>query len=42
MKVVARACGYDDFKKFKTDDLTTFNRDLFYLTGIHYAGVKLT
>ena len=38
MKVIARACGYDDFKKFNSDDLTTFNRDIHYLTGIPYAG----
>ena len=39
MKVVARACGYDDFNKFNSGDLTTFNRDLHYLTGISYAGL---
>jgi glutamate synthase domain-containing protein 2 len=39
MKVVARACGYDDFKKFRAEDLTTFNRELHYLTGISYGGV---
>jgi glutamate synthase domain-containing protein 2 len=42
MKVVARACGYDDFKKFNPEDLTTFNRELHHLTGISYAGVRLT
>jgi glutamate synthase domain-containing protein 2 len=40
MKVVARACGYDDFSKFNYDDLVTFNRDMHYLTGINYAGIK--
>jgi glutamate synthase domain-containing protein 2 len=40
MKVIARACGYDDFKKFNPGDLTTFNRDIHHLTGIPYAGVK--
>jgi glutamate synthase domain-containing protein 2 len=40
MKVVARACGYDDFKKFNSDDLTTFNRDLHFLTGVSYGGAK--
>jgi glutamate synthase domain-containing protein 2 len=39
MKVVARACGYDDFRKFGTEDLTTFNRDIHHLTNISYAGV---
>ncbi len=40
MKVISRACGYDDFKKFNPDDLVTFNRDIHDLTGIPYAGVK--
>ncbi len=39
MKVIARACGYDDFAKFNPDDLTTFNRDIHYLTGIAFGGV---
>jgi methylamine---glutamate N-methyltransferase subunit C len=38
MKVVARACGYNDLKKFNFDDLTTFNRDIYHLTGIYYGG----
>jgi glutamate synthase domain-containing protein 2 len=38
MKVIARACGYNDFKYFNMDDLTTFNMDLHKLTGIPYAG----
>ncbi len=42
MKVVARACGYDEFKKFNPDDLTTFNLDIHHLTGIPYAGVRLS
>lgn len=40
MKVIARACGYDDFQKFNPDDLSTFNRDIHFLTGINYAGIK--
>lgn len=40
MKVIARACGYDDFNKFNPDDLSTFNRDIHYLTGVNYAGIK--
>jgi methylamine---glutamate N-methyltransferase subunit C len=40
MKVIARACGYDDFKKFNKADLTTFNRDIRFLTGISYAGTN--
>lgn len=39
MKVIARACGYDDFQKFNPDDLSTFNRDIHFLTGISYAGI---
>ena len=38
MKVIARACGYNDISKFNKADLTTFNRDLYYLTGINYSG----
>ena len=39
IKVIARACGYDDISKFNHDDLTTFNFDIHKLTGINYAGV---
>ena len=39
IKVVARACGYDDVKKFNHDDLSTFDRDMHLLTGIKYAGI---
>ena len=39
IKVVARACGYDDISKFNHNDLSTFNRDMHQLTGINYAGV---
>ena len=39
MKVIARACGYDDFRKFNKNDLVTFNRDIQHLTNINYAGV---
>ncbi len=38
MKVVARACGYNNFDQFNASDLTTFNRDIHFLTGINYAG----
>jgi glutamate synthase domain-containing protein 2 len=41
MKVISRACGYDDFKKFNFDDLVTFERDLHFQTGIVYAGLKV-
>ena len=40
IKVVARACGYDDFEKFNRDDLTTFSHEMHRLTGINYAGIN--
>ncbi|NOZ47848.1 MAG: Rieske 2Fe-2S domain-containing protein [Chlorobi bacterium] len=40
MKVVARACGYDDFNKFNKNNLSTFSREIHFLTGISYAGVS--
>jgi glutamate synthase domain-containing protein 2 len=40
IKVIARACGYDDISKFNHDDLSTFNSDMARLTGINYAGIN--
>jgi len=40
MKVVARACGYDNFKSFNKEDLVTFNHEMHKLTGINYAGLN--
>ena len=40
MKVVARACGHNDFRKFNQHDLSTFKKDMHDLTGISYAGVN--
>ncbi len=40
IKVVARACGHDDVSKFNKNDLSTFNLDIFKLTGIAYAGIN--
>lgn len=40
MKVVARACGHDDFTKFEQSDLSTYNWDMHKLTGIPYAGIN--
>ncbi|MBW6481223.1 MAG: hypothetical protein K0B37_17475, partial [Bacteroidales bacterium] len=37
--VIARACGYDDVRKFNFADLSTINYDIHKLTGIHYAGI---
>ena len=39
MKVIARSCGYDDFRKFNQEDLVTHNWDIHKLTNISYAGV---
>ena len=39
MKVVARACGHDDFRKFNFNDLSTMDYNMHRLTGINYAGV---
>ncbi len=38
IKIIARACGYDDISQFNKNDLSTFNRDMYHLTGINYAG----
>ncbi len=40
IKVISRACGYDDISKFNHDDLSTFNTDTHKLTGINYAGIQ--
>lgn len=40
MKVIARACGYDNFKDFNKNDLITFDRDIHQLTKINYAGLQ--
>jgi glutamate synthase domain-containing protein 2 len=40
IKVVARACGYDDISKFNHNDLFTYNTDMHKLTGINYAGIS--
>jgi glutamate synthase domain-containing protein 2/nitrite reductase/ring-hydroxylating ferredoxin subunit len=39
MQVLARACGHDHLGKFEAADLTTFDRDMAYLTGVRYGGV---
>ena len=40
IKVIARACGYDDVSKFNHGDLSTFDFDMHRLAGIAYAGVN--
>jgi methylamine---glutamate N-methyltransferase subunit C len=39
MQVMARACGHTHLNQFCLDDLTTWDRDMAYLTGVNYAGV---
>ena len=39
MKILARACAHRHLAEFHPGDLTTFNRDVAYLTGVAYAGV---
>ena len=39
MKILARACGHSHLNQFTVDDLTTWKRDVAYLTGVPYAGV---
>lgn len=38
MKVMSRACGHDKLSQLNRDDLATWNRDMFHLTGLQYAG----
>ena len=39
MSTLARACGHTHLNQFSRHDLTTWNRDLSYLSGVAYAGV---
>ncbi len=39
MQVLARACGHSHLNQFCRDDLTTWKRDVAYLTGVAYGGV---
>ena len=39
MQLLARACGHHRLADFTIDDLTTFDRDMAYLTGVAYGGV---
>ena len=40
MTVLARACGHDHLSQFCKRDLTTFKRDLAYLSGVRYGGIE--
>jgi glutamate synthase domain-containing protein 2 len=39
MKILARACGHTHLNQFTSDDLTTWKREVAYLTGVKYAGI---
>ncbi len=39
MKILARACGHSHLSDLNINDLTTWKRDIAYLTGVPYAGV---
>jgi len=39
IKVVARACGHDDVRKFNFNDLSTLNYEMHKLIGIRFAGI---
>jgi glutamate synthase domain-containing protein 2 len=38
MKLLARACGHTHLDQFRHEDLTTWKRDVAYLTGVAYGG----
>ena len=38
MKLLARACGHTHLSDFRHEDLTTWKRDVAYLTGVAYGG----
>jgi hypothetical protein len=39
MSTLARACGHTHLNQLSPHDLTTWNRDMAYLSGVAYAGV---
>ncbi len=38
MKILARACGHRHLNEFDIEDLTTWKRDMAYLSGVSYGG----
>ncbi|GAA5214780.1 glutamate synthase-related protein [Corallincola platygyrae] len=42
MSVMARACGHNQLSQFNIDDLATWKREMAYLSGVRYGGVKLS
>ncbi|NNG17555.1 MAG: Rieske 2Fe-2S domain-containing protein [Gemmatimonadales bacterium] len=39
MQVLARACGHSHLQEFSREDLTTWKREVAYLTGVSFSGV---
>jgi glutamate synthase domain-containing protein 2 len=39
MSTLARACGHTHLSQFQLEDLTTWSRDMAYLSGVAYGGV---
>jgi glutamate synthase domain-containing protein 2 len=39
MELLTRACGHTHFNQFRLSDLTTWKREVAYLTGVRYGGV---
>ena len=39
MKLLARATGHSHLRELNVDDLTTWKRDMAYLSGVAYGGV---
>ena len=39
MQVMARACGHSRLDQLCIDDLTTWDRNMAYLSGVRYGGV---
>ena len=40
MTVLARACGHASLDGFRREDLTTWNRDMAYLSGVRFSGAS--
>jgi glutamate synthase domain-containing protein 2 len=39
MELLARACGHTHLNELRRADLTTWKRDVAYMTGVEYGGV---
>ena len=39
MELLARACGHTHLNQFRSDDLTTWKREVALLTGVDFGGV---